>query len=225
MPRLHIGSHVLSHSALPYLTVPAGTGGLVVGTNHRRQPVSVRLFRPEGSQVTVVGGAGTGQLLTLRALAVGCQVAVITVDPAPWHEFGLRATGRSDALIVLPAERRLALPAAETEPVLLVYDLGRSGPAQSPRLGPWQTQLTILRQLDETGVPAITAGHLVAVVRRLNPSEAHVAAMAMRLSGETVALLQTMADDLAVWWGAGPDRYIWFVPTEAERASLCIPLP
>jgi hypothetical protein len=106
--------------------------------------------------------------------------------------------------------------------VLLVYDLGRSGPTQPPVLGPWQTQLTILRQLDEAGVPAVTDGHLVAV-QRLSPAEARLAATAMRLSPETVGLLQTMADELAVWWGTGPDRYIWFVPTESERACLSVP--
>jgi len=222
MPRLHIGSHVMPHSALAHFILPAGGGGLVVGTNQRQQPVSVRFFRPEASRITVIGGAGAGQLLTLRALALGCRVAVITVEPMAWQEFARRATSSSDAVAIFPSERPFAVSASETQPVLIVYDLGRSGPAQPPVLGPWQTQLTILRQLDDAGVPAVTDSHLVAV-QRLSPAEAHVAAAGMQLSAETVQLLQTMADEVAVWWGTGPDRYVWWIPTEAERACLCVP--
>ena len=57
---------------------------------------------------------------------------------------------------VLLAEAPLTLTGTAQQPTLLVYDLGTSGPTAPPPLGRWQTQLTLLRQLDPNGLPQST---------------------------------------------------------------------
>ena len=56
---------------------------------------------------------------------------------------------------------------AETSlrPVLFLYDGELLAPTQRPDLGPWQTQLTVLRQLTAYGFPAI--GLTVAATKNL----------------------------------------------------------
>ncbi|MDQ7906563.1 hypothetical protein RB614_18775 [Phytohabitans sp. ZYX-F-186] len=216
LARLRIGSHTVSRPALAKLRLSAPGTGLILGADRQQRPVSVRFFRPEPTRIALVGGAWAGMLVAFRALALGARVAVITADPRTWHGFGERATGRGDRVAVFPTEQPLALAASAQQPVLLLYDLGLVGPNAPQQLGPWQTQMTVLRQLDQSGVPSVQDCDLV-MLQRLGSAEAALIGGALRLPASSTQFLQVMADDMIALVGDGSDRYIWFSQTDVER--------
>jgi hypothetical protein len=222
LPRLRIGSHVATLGGLAQLSVASPGAGLILGADRDRNPVPVRLFRAEPTRTALVGGAWAGQLLAFRALALGVRVVVLTVEPALWHGMGERATGRSDRMGVLAGERPIAVTGTAQQPILVVYDLGLTGPTSPNPLGPWQTQLTILRQLDEAGMPVMQESTLV-MLQRLGGTEAALAGAALRLSSQSVRLLQVMEDDMLALLGGGADRYVWLAQTEIERRQMGAP--
>ncbi|GIH21324.1 hypothetical protein [Rugosimonospora africana] len=215
-PRLHIGWHSASLSALEMIGVSSPGTGLILGADVDQRPVPVRFFRPEPTRITLVGGVWAAQMVAFRALAFGANAVVLTGDPAAWHGFGEHATGRSDRVAVLHGERPVNTQGSPQQPVLVIHDLGVVGPTTAVDLGPWQTQLTVLRQLDERGVPALQEGQLV-MMQRLAFGEATLAATALRLTGESAQLLQQMEDEMLALIGGGADRYVWISPTSVER--------
>ncbi|WP_131785296.1 hypothetical protein [Protofrankia symbiont of Coriaria ruscifolia] len=158
LARLRIGSHTTSGPALAQLGVTSPGSGLILGADRYQQPVRVRFFRPEPTRVTLLSRAWAGKLIVFRALALGARVTVVTTEPREWDGFGERATGHGDRLRALTVEQPLTLAATAQRPVLLVHDLGMVGASAPPPLGPWQTQLTILRQLDRSGIPSTARG-------------------------------------------------------------------
>jgi len=222
LARLRIGWHTLSRPALAQMRISAPGTGLILGSDRQQKPVAVRMFRPESTRVTLVGGAWAGQLVAFRALALGARVALVAADPQAWHGFGERATGRSDRLTVLGAEQPLALAATPQQPVLVVYDLGVVGAATPQPLGPWQTQLTVLRRLDQPGVPAIQDCNLV-ILQRLAGAEAAQAGGALKLPSNSTQFLQVMAEDMVALVGDGTLRYISLAQTDIEHQHLGAP--
>jgi hypothetical protein len=215
-PGLRIGWHTASLSALALLGVSSPGTGLILGADVDQNPVPVRFFRPEPTRVTLVGGAWAARLIAFRALALGANVLVMTGDPTAWNGLGEQATGQSGRVLVAHGERPVAVNATAQQPVVVIYDLGVTGASTSPQLGPWQTQLTVLRQLDERGVPAVRDAHLV-LMQRLALHEAALMASALRLTSQSAQLLQMMEDEMLAVMGGGADRYVWTSPTAAER--------
>jgi hypothetical protein len=222
LPRLRISSHVVSLAALSHLGVASPGTGLILGADVDRKAVPVRFFRPEPTTVTLVGGAWAAQLVLFRALALGVRAVVMTGDPASWQGFGERATGQNGRVAVVHGEQPMAFAATPQQPVLVVYDLGLVGPSTAPELGPWQTQLTVLRRLDEPGVPSVEGCQMV-MMQRLSLVEAALAASALRLTGQSAQLLQRMEDDMVALLGGGADRYVWLSQTGTERQFLGSP--
>jgi hypothetical protein len=215
-PGLRIGWHSASLSALAQLGVSSPGIGLILGADVDQNSVPVRFFRPEPTRITLVGGAWAARLVAFRALALGATILVMTGDPGVWHGLGEQATGQSGRLLVAEGERPVGgVNATPEQPVLVVYDLGVIGPSGNPVLSPWQTQLTVLRQLDERGVPAVQGSHLV-VMQRLALHEAALMASALRLTSQSAQLLQMMEDEMLAVMGGGADRYVWTSPTGAE---------
>jgi hypothetical protein len=222
LPRLRVSSHTVSSGALSRLTLSSPGTGLILGMDVDRKTVPVRLFRTEPTRVTLVGGVWAAQLVVFRALALGARVAVMTGDPGSWQGFGERATGQSGRVAVIHGEQPMAFSAAPQQPVMVVHDLGLVGPGTAPELGPWQTQLTVLRRLDEPGVPSMQECHLV-ILQRLSLVEAALAASALRLSGQSTQLLQRMGDDMVALLGGGADRYVWLTQTGTEQQQIGTP--
>jgi hypothetical protein len=90
------------------------------------------------------------------------------------------------------------------------------GATAPPPLGPWQTQLTVLRQLTAHGVSALQDCHLV-MLQRLAGAESALAASALRLTDQSGQLLQMMEEDMLALLGGGADRYVWVNPTAIEH--------
>jgi hypothetical protein len=214
--RLRIGSHTVSYATVARLGVPTPGVGMVLGADRDNQRVQIRFFRAETTRVTMVGDVWAAQLLAFRSLALGARVVVITVEPDLWNGLGTWATGRNDRVAVLGAETAVALTGTAQEPTLLIYDLGTTGPTAPPLLGPWRTQLTLLRRLEPAGLPELQSGHLV-MLKRLSHAEATLSAGPLRLSDQSVRLLQIMEDDMVALLGGGADRYLWLSLTSIER--------
>ena len=142
----------------------------------------------------------------------------MTTDPGAWHGFGERATGRGDQVAVLTEEQPLALAATSRQPMLLLYDRGVTGAGLAQPLGPWQTQLTLLRRLEQPGVAAMRQSDL-AVLQRLRPTEADRTREALYLPVRSRQRLSQLADDMVSLVGGGRERYVWLVQTDAERAN------
>jgi hypothetical protein len=216
LARLRIGSHVVSRSALAHIRVSPANTGLILGMDRRQSPVLVRLFRPRPTRVALVGGVWAGQLVAFRALALGARAIVVTFDPYAWQGFGERATGQADRVSIITAEQPLALTGSVRQPVLVIYDQGVMGANQPQPLGPWQTQLTILRRLDQAGVSAVRDSDLV-MLQRLTGPEATLAGTVLRLPAPSTQFLQVMANDVVALVGGGSDQYVWVTQTEVER--------
>ncbi|MFC4064076.1 hypothetical protein [Actinoplanes subglobosus] len=221
--RLRIGWHTVPRSGLRRVTVtPSSSAGLLLGRDQRQAPVPLRLFAPEPVRVTLVGGVWAAQLLIFRAFSVGVRVVVVTTEPRAWAGFGERSTGQPNRLTVMSGEPAGPYGGTAQTPLLTVYDLGVSGPMTSPPLGPWHTQLTVLRQLDRPGVPVVQEAGLV-VLQRLGGDEATLAAAALRLRPQSGQLLQTMNDDMVALIGDGDDRYLFLHQTGIEQQYVGLP--
>jgi len=219
---LHVGTHIASERALDEIRFSSPGTGMLLGHDRDRKPVQVRLFRAEPTRLAAVGGLWLARVLVFRALGLGSRVVIFTGRPEQWNGFGEWATGRSDRVAVLPAERPVAVTATARTPVLLVYDVGLLGAANRPALAPWQTQLTVLSQLTAYGFPAIQESHLVAM-QRLSDDEARSVSSVMRLTPSTTQLLTALRDDMIALVGGGADRYVWVNATAIERNQFGAP--
>jgi hypothetical protein len=222
LPRLRIGYHMASETALSEFTMSAAGTGVVLGHDRDQRMVSVRLFRPEPTRATVVGGQWLSTVILLRALALGARVAIMSAQPEYWEGFGAWATGRGDRVAVLPVDRPVIPPASAAEPGLLLWDAGLLGPATPLALGPWQTQLTMLRQLTAYGTPSLQDASVV-IMQRLAEAEAEVAASVLLLDEATKRLFQVLGDDMVAMLGGQTNRYVWITPTTAEQRFLGAP--
>ncbi|MBW4703043.1 hypothetical protein [Micromonospora sp. RL09-050-HVF-A] len=237
LPRLRIGTHAVSPAALARLSPTPLPAGLVLGADRRRAAVTIRLFRPEPTRVTLVGGVWAGQLVAFRALALGARVVVLTADPAGWAGFGTAALGRAADRVEIHADGR-PLPTAGTaqQPVLIVRDLppGATAPTTPGSTSPdptasgtaspgvWQAELTVLRRLDAGTAPALHDSDLC-VLQRLSADESATAQQALRLPPDGGRFLQVMADDMLTLVGGGTDRHLWISQTSVEQHLLGAP--
>ncbi|WP_229831054.1 hypothetical protein [Actinoplanes ianthinogenes] len=220
---LHIGWHAISRKTLRRVTVaPSAGAGLVLGRDRQQVPVPLRLFAPEPVRIALVGGVWAAQLLIFRAFALGARVVVITTEPRAWAGFGERATGQYNRLTVHSSDQGVQLNGTAQMPTLAVYDLGMTGPATTPPLGPWRTQLTILRQLDRPGLAALQDAQLT-LLQRLGGDESALAASALKLRPHSSQFLQFMADDMLALIGDGTDRYLFLAQTQTEQQFVGLP--
>ncbi|MEU1751828.1 hypothetical protein ABZ436_04075 [Micromonospora matsumotoense] len=224
LPRLRIGTHAVSPAALARLSPTPLPAGLVLGADRRRAAVTIRLFRPEPTRVTLVGGVWAGQLVAFRALALGARIVVLTADPATWAGFGPAALGRAADQVEVRADGR-PVPATGNgtaqQPTLIVRDLPPHAPG-STIPGPWQAELTVLRRLDPGTAPALRDSDLC-VLQRLSADESVAAAQALRLPPDGARFLQVMADDMLTLVGDGADRHLWISQTSVEQHLLGAP--
>ncbi|MEV0267623.1 type VII secretion protein EccE [Hamadaea sp. NPDC050747] len=173
--------HGLSRPAAPLtmMRTPIGSAGLMVGPNRRREPVSVRIFRPLATRAMLVGGVQSAQLLTLRALALGARVVVQTARPPAWERFFRNLGGPNDSLaIVAPGQPLAVPPATQLRPLMMVVDVGPVGADRTPG-HPWQTTLVVREDLSPVDIDAL--GH--ADIALLQPTTAEAAALAVSVLG------------------------------------------
>lgn len=173
--------HGVTRPAAPVaaLRVPLGAAGLMIGPNRRREPVTVRIFRPAPTRAMLVGGVQSAQLLTLRALALGARVVVQTGRAPSWEKFFRNLGGPNDSLaIVAPGQPLAVPPATQLRPLMMIVDVGPVGADRSPGY-PWQTTLVLREELSPVDIDAL--GH--ADLALLQPTTADAAALAVSVLG------------------------------------------
>jgi type VII secretion protein EccE len=164
---------------LAALRVPLGGTGLMVGPNRRREPVTVRAFRPRATRAMLVGGVQSAQVIALRALALGARVVVQTARPQAWEKFFRKLGGPNDSLAIVAPNQPLAVPpATQLRPLLMVVDVGAVGADRSAG-HPWQTTLVLREDLSPVDIDAL--GH--ADLALLQPTTAEAAALAVSVLG------------------------------------------
>ncbi len=218
---LHTGWHCASLVSLSMMSGGASRPGLVIGEDVDHRPVPVRCFRAEPTLLTLVGGPWAAQLLAFRSIAVGARVVILTDDAAVWRDFGARVGAVPGQVSIADDAVRSV---AEGGPVLIVRDFVTGPPVATPDIGGWQTQLTLIRRLDERGITAVHDGHLV-LTQRLGLDEAMVAGTSLRLTGDSALLLQQLEPDmLAIIGGGAMERgspeYLWWACTATEHRLL-----
>ena len=215
MARLHIGWHTASIGAMSLVGVSSPGTGLLVGIDQRQRGVPVRFFRPEPTRIALIGGDWAASILVYRALALGAAVSVWTDDPHRWNDFAARTTQGSGRISVNPAHA--AHPSATAQqPLLFVTDDAAVGSADASELGPWRTEFTVLRRLDERGVPVLQDSDLV-IAQRLGSGESAIAASALRIPGSSLAPLQQVDDETIALLDPSGHQYLRISPTDIER--------
>nr|WP_229398730.1 type VII secretion protein EccE [Micromonospora okii] len=184
-------------ATLDALELPVGEAGLMVGANRRGGAVTIRLFRPEGTRLVLVGGVRAAQLVVLRAMALGARVAVRTTRPRAWERF-VRGVGTPDGPIPVLSPGRPVEGAAGSplRPLLLVVDAGAPPGDDGP--GPaWQSTLVVRDDLTPADADALGRADLV-VLQPLSPGQAAVAGAALGLGGSAEWLTRIREDMVAV---------------------------
>lgn len=181
--------------------------GLMVGRNRSGGPVVARFFRPEQTQVLLVGGIRCAQLMTLRAMALGARVVVQTTRPQAWERFARGAAVPGESIVVMPAASATQIaPGSALRPVLVVADVGSVG-ACAESDAAWQATLVVRDEFGATDVDVAARADLL-IVQSLRPDEADLLGTAVGL-GEIVPWLTRIRADMvglinrhAVRWAA-----------------------
>jgi ESX secretion system protein EccE len=212
--RLHLGWHSASLVTLSMMSTGAPAAGLILGEDVDHHAVAIRMFRPEPTLVTLIGGVWAAQVIGFRALAVGAGVVVLTDDPASWRDFA----GRAGSRVTVATQAQQS--ADSIGPTLVIRDFAHAAttpPAHDLRT--WEAQLTVLRRLDEHGVGPIQDSHVV-LAQRLYLDEAMIAVTSMRLTSDNALLLQQLEPEMVAIVGVGTSQYLWWAPTGSETRLL-----
>ncbi|MER7455609.1 type VII secretion protein EccE [Micromonospora sp. NPDC126480] len=202
--------------AAPELVI--GGAGLLLGANRHGAAVTVRLFRPEGTRVVLVGGLGAGQMISLRAMALGARVVVQTARPRAWEPF-VRGVGTPGGTIpLLPPGRPVGgEPGSPLRPLLLVVDTGPVGPAPEPD-PPWQATVLLRDELTVTDVAALGRADL-ALLQPLGRAEATLAGSALGL-GESAEWLTRIREDMVAVVNRRALRWARLTPSPIEAQLI-----
>lgn len=204
---------------------PSGaSGGMVLGSGPKGEPLTVSALRSTPTRMVVVGGLYLARQVALRAMATGAWVIIATGRPQPWQGL-IRAAGTDGAGRPVPLiqVRRLApveLPrASEDGPLLVVHDGGAVPQELFPPRSPWQTTLYVLPYLHPQASSTANAADLV-LLQRLPVGQAQLAARIWRLPAPMMQQLTTLKDDTVVALG----RNLWLpmrlVTTQREQQIL-----
>ncbi|GIJ26502.1 hypothetical protein Vqi01_16640 [Micromonospora qiuiae] len=175
------------------LTLPYGSAGLMLGANRHGSAVTVRLFRPAGTRVLLVGGLPAAQLVAMRTLALGARVVVQTTRPHAWEPFVRALSMPGTTIPLLPPGRPVpGGPVTPLAPLLVILD---APPPAGPRPGvAWQTTLLVRDQLTTADADALGRADL-AVLQPLSPAEAAIAGTTLGL-GESAQWLTRIRHDM-----------------------------
>ncbi|MFY1618882.1 type VII secretion protein EccE [Micromonospora sp. WMMD736] len=207
-----------SEATLDDWELTLGEAGMMVGTNRHGGAVTVRLFRPEGTRVLLLGGVRAAQLVALRAMALGALVVVQTARPRAWEPFvrGVGAPGGTIPLI--PPGRPVADSAGGAlRPLLLVVDSGPV-PAETEPGPAWRATLVVRDELTPADVDALSRADL-AVFQRLYPAEATLAGAALGL-GPSADWLTRVRDDMVAVVNRRALRWALLSPTPIEAQLI-----
>lgn len=222
---LHNGQPV-PLGALNGLVPPLRHAGLVLGVNRRNEPVTVRLFRAEPTRAMLAGGLRAAELVTLRALALGARVVVLSARPGAWEPFVRGVAAPGESVIVVPPSRPLPAlgPGSALRPQLIVADAGpapASGEQADAPTASWRTTLVVRDSLVPADVDPLARADLV-VLQPLAPAEAAIAASALGLGAAQEWLTRIRGDMVGVV-NRRTVRWVLLSATQVEQQLLGTP--
>ena len=192
---------------------PAQPSGVRVGLR-RDQPVSLRLFRPQGTRIAVLASAVPAQLLAMRAASVGAMIRVQSPRPQAWGpvlRHGANVT-------VAPPGAGLPPPGTPHAPVLVVddrpTDAGGLGDA-----GPWQCRLDIRALMSSAGLGAIAHADVL-IFGQVTAAIANALPGIMGLPVSQIGQLTALGPGSVALVSRGVIQYVTLDPTQAERPLL-----
>lgn len=226
---VHTGQIVASQVAVASLAAPhgadlaIGAAGVLLGPNRHGSPVTIRLFRPIGTRVTLVGSVRAAQLVALRALALGAAIVVQTTRQVRWGPFTRAAVAPGERIRMVPPGRAAPVPAGTPgRPVLLVVDAGPVGPDPSAGSA-WVSTLVVRDELTAADVEAIGQADLV-ILQQLRPDEAALAGAALGL-GDSADWLCRIRDDMVGVVHRRSVRWALVSATPVESQLVAAPAP
>ncbi|MBO0870871.1 MAG: hypothetical protein J2P15_20140 [Micromonosporaceae bacterium] len=209
--------------------------GLVVGRDNGGRPVSLRLFGPRPLRATFVGGWWAAQILMLRCLGYGANIAVEAIGAQErttgtlatlghWLALDRAAGGTGNRVWpVMPGHPDP--PGAAGRPLVRLRDTGPGTGSDPviPAQAPWRTELTVLPRLTQAAVAAV-AGAQVVLVQRISPPETELAASALGWHRSALSALSVLDNAMVAVvekTAAAADgrsvTYVWLTPTRLER--------
>jgi hypothetical protein len=166
-----------------------------------------------------------GQLLALRAAAVGARVIVETARGELWDSLVLHSGLDASRLAVQPGGRVAGNPGwvkpSPTAPLLVLRDCGARPPFVTTPYGPWTTVLTLLPYLDPRTPPQLADADLVGL-QRMPQEEVDVLRSAYRLPDKDAAALPALPDVMTLWRvrGRSGSRYCETTATAWETGIV-----
>lgn len=217
LPATQLGVHAADADTTDVLAVHAAGHGLIVGVNEHGRPVTIMLFRPEPTAAVVVGGVRFAQLIAFRALAIGAHVLVQTDRPHAWASFAGDCDldwGNDTAAADLHHES----PAASYEPQLVIVDTDATADAPPPPVRAWSTVLTVRSHLSGWDTAALGRAD-VALLQRLSPEEANVAAAVINVP-EFEQANRDLDDDMVALVSHAQLRVVRIAQTTTEHRMI-----
>jgi len=216
-----VTTHVTTAHDLGELAVHAGHAGLVLGLNRQRRPTTARLFRPEPTRVTLIGGPRCAQLLAFRAFAIGAVVVIQSARPAAWEAFVRGVSAPTDMIGFAPPGSMPPRPATAFRPELVIVDVGPTvGDLPLPG-GSWRATLVLRDELTAWDVDSLVRADL-ALFQPLTDIEAALAVAVPGLADVREWLIRIRADMITVA-SNGSVRWAQLSPTGTERALIGSP--
>jgi hypothetical protein len=194
-------------------TAPAQASGVRIGMQ-RDRPVSLRIFRPQGTRIAVLASAVPAQLLSMRAASAGAAVRVQSPRPQAWGPLVRHGIDVS----VAPPGAGLPPPGTPNAPVLVVDDR----PAEKGSLGdagPWQCRLDIRALMSPSDLGA-TAHADVLVLGQVTSNIANALAGIMGLNVSSIGQLGALGPGTVALVSRGSIRYVALDPSQAEGRLL-----
>lgn len=217
LPPTQLGVHAADAHTTDVLAVHAAGHGLIVGVNEHGGPVTIMLFRPEPTAAVVMGGVRLAQLIAFRALAIGAHVLVQTDRPHAWATFAGDCDldwGNGAAAAGLHHES----PAGSYEPRLVIVDTDATADAAPSPMRAWSTVLTVRSHI--SGWDTAVLGRAdVALLQRLSPDEANVAAAVINVP-EFEQENGDLADDMVALVSHGQLRVVRIAQTTTEHRMI-----
>jgi hypothetical protein len=215
---------VVPPELLDAVSPSAGSGGLVLGSGPRGEPLTVSALRATPTRVVVVGGLYLARQVALRAMATGAWVVVATGRPAAWQVLvkaaGVGLDGRPVPMVQIRRLAPVELPrASEDGPLLVVHDGGAVPQELFPPRSPWQTTLYVLPYLHPQAEATANSADLV-LLQRLPVGQAQLAARIWRLPPPMVQQLTVLEDDGVVALGPNLWMPMHLVTTQREQQIL-----
>jgi len=188
--------------------------GLLLGRGQQGDAVLLRMFRPQPTRITLIGGLWLARLTVFRAMALGAHVLVRTVDERRWHGLGEVAVGDPDRVRVItggkpPVRARL------DEPVLHVHDMENQRVFDLQPGDVWQTTLTVASQLTDAAADALPAAD-AALVQRMWAQQAVYVASRLGVDHDLAAQIESLPDDTVALLSDAQLRLAHLSPTEIE---------